>query len=267
MFPKLDGDLSLVAQHFRFDHLTISDANETVASNITNPRIYATKRFKDEEGDESTQRADSQANDASRKDDFIVSKATKILEEVINKAEMPKRRSETSLIESARNACTTHSVQKQMSFHESGSTMSLTAYCHQRSDAGRYPRRNVEYSRFLSVDQRSISDTEDNSGGGVEFSERSDSKTQSCANLVKLSPLPPHSPGAVLVKEKYIELPKRFAHRSLTPSITREKIQFSLSVDRSIAVCPTIASTASGIIKPRFITTKVDESYLSDSNQ
>lgn len=258
MFPKLDGDLSLVAQHFRFDHLTISDTNEAV----TNPRIFATKRSKDEEGDEL---ADCQANDANRKDDFIVSKATKILEEVINKAEMPKRRSETSLIESARNAGTKHSgPQKQMSLHESGSTMSLTTYCHQRSDAERYPRRNVEYSRFLSIDHRSISDTEDNSGGAVEFSQRSDSKTQSCANLVKLSPIPPHSPGAVVVKEKYIELPKRFAQRSLTPS---EKLPYSLRVDRGTAVCTTKPSTSSGAIKPRFITTKVDESYLSDSNQ
>lgn len=263
MFPKLDGDLSLVAQHFRFDHLTVSD--DTTSTTIATTSRTIAAHAKDDEDDESTLSADchSSVDFARRTDDVIVSKATKILEQVINKAEIPKRRSETSLIDSVRNASAARGVRKQISLHESGSTMSLTtiSHSHQRSDVERYPRRNVELSRFLSIDHRSISDTEDNAAGGsAPFAQRADTKTQSCANL-KLSP---HSPGAVLVKEKYIELPKRFARRSLTPSSTSDNMQ--LAYDRR--VLPASASMGStSAMRPRFVTTKVDESRLSDSNQ
>lgn len=259
MFPKLDGDLSLVAQHFRFDHLTVSDDATTTTSTIT--RTIAAQTW-NEEDDESTLSADVNpfVESPRKSDEFIVSKATKILEEVIKKAEIPKRRSETSLIDSARNVSAKRGVRKQISLHESSSTMSLTTFSHQRSDVDRYPRRNVEYSRFLSIDHRSISDTEDNVAGcSVALAKGVDTKTQSCANL-KLSP---HSPGAVLIKERFIELPKRFARRSLTPSSTSDNVQFTY--DRKVMASTSMGSTST--LKPRFITTKVDESQLSDSNQ
>lgn len=270
MFPKLDGDLSLVAQHFRFDHLTVSDANDATTSTTLATRVTGTQtRSIHDDDEDATLSVDCQTiSDTIAKDDFIVSKATKILEEVIKKAEIPKRRSETSLIESARSASRTRSVRKQMSMHESGSTMSLGAYSHHKSDIERYPRRNVEYSRFLSIDHRSISDTEDNTATNVQLcTTRGNSKTQSCANL-KLSPNPSHSPGAVLIKEKYIEPPKRFVRgRSLTPT-TGDNMHVSHSVDRMSASGSTLKiSTSGGALKPRFITTKVDESQLSDANQ
>lgn len=269
MFPKLDGDLSFVAQHFRFDHLSVSEGNEATTSTLTTRISSTNTRSIPDDDEESTLSVDYQtSSDTLRTNDFIVSKATQILEEVINKADNPKRRSETSLIDSVRSASRTRSVRKQMSMHESGSTMSLGTYNHQKSDIERYPRRNVEYSRFLSIDHRSISDTEDNVASNAQFATaRGDSKTQSCANL-KLSPNLPHSPGAVVIKEKYIEPPKRFVRgRSLTPSTS---VHLSHSVDR-MTTAPGIGmlktSASGGALKPRFTTTKVDESQLSDSNQ
>lgn len=271
MFPKLDGDLTLVVNQFRFDHVVVTDASESLHSTEYNHLSEFPSNEEDEEeptlSNDCLLNVDDTAEILNRKEDVIVSKATKVLEEIINKTDIPKRRSETSLIDSAKNVTSMSStMRKQLSLHETSSVTSLINL--NKENAEKYPRRNIELSRFLSVDNRSISDTEDsNEASNSGFSHRNDGKTQSCANL-KLSFTVPHSPGAVVVKEKYIELPKRVTH-SFHGKTSKSSIQLndphSMQINDNTKRCSTSKQSISGMTKPRFTTTMVDETQLGDS--
>lgn len=272
MFPKLDGDLTLVVNQFRFDHLGVTDASDSLHGTEQNHSNEFPCNDEDEEeptisNDCLLSVDDSITNNLNRKENVIVSKATKVLEEIINKADIPKRRSETSLIDSAKNVTSMSStVRKQFSLHETSSVTSLINL--NKENAEKYPRRNIELSRFLSIDNRSISDTEDNNeASNSGFSNRNDGKTQSCANL-KLSFAVPHSPGAVVVKEKYIELPKRVTH-SFHGKTAKSSIQLNDStatqINDNTKHCSMSKQSIGGVTKPRFTTTIVDETQLGDS--
>lgn len=236
MFPKLDSDLSSIANHFRFDHLTITtDTDDADSSDVKTPlQMEHSKQFPivremmDDEEDEPTISMDY----TIEHDDFkppkspgIVSTAAKVLEDIINKSE--KRQPGDP-------------IRKQKSLHESESHLSLVTL-----------RRNLEFSRFLSVDQRSISDTEDNVTNDTEL-DQTNCKTQSCANL-KLSCTAPHSPCSIAMRGKYIENSKRVSHSfhgKPTAPMQKDGLVSTSSMDN--------------VIKPntRFTTVKIDETQL-----
>lgn len=275
MFPKLDGDLSSVTNHFRFDNMTTENVDPSEAKTP----LQATKQFAsksdeqaaDEEDDERTLSTDYLTNQIESKSDGVVSAATKLLEDIINKS-TPKQQTEVSTDASMRTF--NFQFQKQTSLHGSQSTVSV-ASLRQTSNMAtpdsfhRFPRRNFEYSRFMSVDQRSISDTEDNVAVDLSVMKNQDSnKTQSCANI-KLSCNAPRSPGAIVVKEKYIELPKQRAHSIRTSSTGNDPLEHGESATRSVSLTSSAECVSkwpkSGSTKRRFTTTKVDESQLGTS--
>lgn len=210
----------------------------------------------------------------------IPTTATRVLEEIINKKVVPKTSFDSQKTleycvscSASRPSSALHApptppilrspnsrIQKQISLYERDSGPMIQPDSMEMINSKKSPstRRNAEFYRFLSVDQRSISDTEDNvSCSQYEHEwDKPSCKTKSCANL-KIScaaaapQSAPHSPGAVLVKEKYIDLPKRAAR------------SFHGKTD---------AETANGCIpngqkpKPRFTTTRVNESELSDNS-
>lgn len=212
--------------------------------------------------------------------DSIPTTATRVLEEIINKKIIPNTsfdsqkthdycvsRSITGRSSFSMQTSTTppilkspnSKIQKQISMYERDSgSMTRPEQTSNHNESSPSTRRNAEFYRFLSVDQRSISDTEDNvSFGHDEWKQRSN-RTKSCANL-KISctmgahKSAPHSPGAVLVKEKYIDVPKRIA------------CNFHGKTD--------VETTNDGCVlngqpktKPRFIKTRVNESVLNDNN-
>lgn len=207
----------------------------------------------DEDDDEATISTDHLATQQSS--DRIVSTATKLLEDVINKS-TPKKQPIEPLTDTTNFKPAQLYVQKQTGLHSSESASSVTL-C---DTTQRTPRRNYEYSRFISVDQRSISDTEDNVAN--EFGpmrKKSSTKTQSCQTL---SSLGPRSPGAILVKEKFIEFPKHVAHR--TNSLGLESTENVKSMAASSESMSKLTAKRS-LSKPRFTTTKVDESQLGAS--
>lgn len=245
MFPQIDGELGSVANHFRFDHLVASSEGAGIESNELKTPLQNTKPFApDGEQDDEPTISNYLISQTSPFGSEIVSTATKLLEDIINKS-VPRQQSEQ--FDSSKHVFTrSQLIRKQTSLHSSESTPSVSnlRYTSKPDSSHRFPRRNFEYSRFMSVDQRSISDTEDN----VESSsmkEKDNSKTQSCANI-QLSSVSPRSPGAILVKESYIELPKQKAIPASTESDNNRL-------------------TRSGSAKPRFTTTKVDESQLGPS--
>lgn len=275
MFPKLDGDLGCVTNHFRFDHLvpaenTLENADSIeLKTPLQNARQFVAVA-PDEEDDEPTLSTDYSAIQSELRPAFqqtsegVISTATKLLEEVINKS-TPKHQTQSlagSAAGSPKHTSTLSSnpqMQKQTSLHGSESASSV---CSLRTICDRTPRRHLEYSRFMSVDQRSISDTEDNVA--IECSPmrtRGGPKTQSCANI-KLSCQALRSPGVILVKEKYIELPKQVAQRTNSVGIVE-------NLDKSKSVASSTESVTklpkNGPNKPRFTTTKVDESQLGTS--
>lgn len=275
MFPKLDGDLGSVANHFRFDHLVPAEnATENIDSNELKTPLQSTRQFvavsaPDEEDDELTlstncMTSPCKSNQLTQQtSDGVVSTATKLLEDIINKS-TPKQSSDS--VFDAFKLSKTHSsnpqMQKQYSLHCSESTSSMYSLKNSSNSTicdTPFPRRHHEYSRFMSVDQRSISDTEDNLTSESNFMKRTNgSKTQSCADL-KLSCQPLRSPGIIVVKEKYIELPKKMAHR--TKSAGAENVYRSKSVTSSSESVAKLSRNG----KPRFTTTKVDESQLGAS--
>lgn len=230
MFPRLDGDLKLVTSHFRFDHLTITDADDS--SGIKTPLQNESRPFPivretlDDEDDETTISClpplenDDFRRQLSPKSPGIISNAAKVLEDIINNSESG-----------------VPSIRKQKSLHESEPQLSLVTL-----------RRNLEFSRFLSVDQRSISDTEDNVNNESLLNEKKN-QTQSCANL-RMAYTASHSPGAVVVKEVYIEDPKCSKRNVAAPRV--EGVSSTESIGRSAA-----------LNKPRFTTVRIDESKLA----
>lgn len=120
-------------------------------------------------------------------------------------------------------------------------------------------RRHAEFYRFLSVDQRSISDTEDNVTPNQHEWDKRSIKTKSCANL-KISGAPgahlsaSHSPGAVLVQEKYIDLPKRVAR----------SFHGKTETDKANGRVENMLPNGLQKTRPRFTTTRVKESELND---
>lgn len=287
MFPKLDGDLGSVASHFRFDHLSPANADnvsEGVDSAEVKTPLQATNEFSartndqtaDEKDDEPTLSTDCLANQNNSKSEGIVSAATKLLEDIINNS-APKQQTE-SLIDSARGPWTRGSnsqIRKQTSLHGSESTVSVSSL-RQSSNMGtpdsfhRFPRRNIEYSRFMSVDQRSISDTEDNVTIDSSNMKCQDaSKTQSCANI-QLSCTAPRSPGTIVVKEKYIELPKQKAQSIRTSKTAKDLQELAENTKKSVSLTSSAESVTKlgpkgASTKPRFTTTKVDETELGAS--
>lgn len=275
MFPKLDGDLGSVANHFRFDHLVAPenpcesiDSSE-VKTPLQNPAQFpGEEQAADEEDDEPTISTDCltsqmDSNPCTHEtSEGIVSTATKLLEDIINKS-APKQQVEpfTNISKHTLTSSTNAEVRKPLSFHGSESTSSVSSLKKTAPDAmHRFPRRNLEYSRFMSVDQRSISDTEDNVANEYGSIKRKNSaKTQSCANI-KLSCAAPRLPGALLVKEKYIELPKQVAHR--TNSSGRDQAE---TTDDAASMESVVRMPKNGPNKLRFTTTKVDESQLGVS--
>lgn len=259
MFPKLDGDLGCVTTHFRFDHLVAQDGtSENPDSNDLKTPLQSSKQFiseatLDEDDDDATLSTDHLTSQQSS--DRIVSTATKLLEEVINKS-TPKKLPIEPLADTTNLTVAHAHVQKQPSLHNSESASSVTL-C---DPTQRSPRRNYEYSRFISVDQHSISDTEDNVANEFgSMQKKTSTKTQSCQTL---SHIGPRSPGAIVVKEKFIELPKHVAHR--TNSLGFESIENMHSMaasSESMSKLPKKRSTS----RPRFTTTKVDESQLGAS--
>lgn len=264
MFPKLDGDLGCVTTHFRFDNLVAGDgASENAAANESKTPLQNSKQFiaesvHDEDDDEATLSTDCLAKQQSP--ERVVSTATKLLEDIINNS-TPKKQPIEPLADTTNfklKHTTSPPVQKQASLHNSESASSVTL-C--ETNTQRTPRRNYEYSRFISVDHRSISDTEDNVA--IEFGsmkKKSNTKTQSCQTL---SYLAPRSPGAVLVQEKFIEFPKHVAHRtsSLGYVESTENVKSITAFSESMPKLPKKRSLS----KPRFTTTKVDESQLGAS--
>lgn len=275
MFPILDGDLGSVANHFRFDHLVASenpcgsiDSSEAKTPLQSAAQFPGEEQAGDEEDDEPTISTDCLTSQNDLKpnthdmSEGIVSNATKLLEDIINKSP-PKQQIEpfTSISKPTLTRSTNAEMRNQLSFYASESTSSVSSLRTTAPDAiQRFPRRNVEYSRFMSVDQRSISDTEDNVANEYGSIKRKNSaKTQSCANI-KLSCAAPRSPGALLVKEKYIELPKQVAHRTNSSGKDQAETVDNASSMESIARMP-----KNGANKPRFTATKVDESQLGVS--
>lgn len=260
MFPKLDGELGSVT-HFRFDHLVPSDGTaENPDPNELKTPLQNTKQFivestLDEDDDEATLSTDQQSSDR------IVSTATKLLEDVINKS-TPKKQQIEPLTDTTNFKQAQLHVQKPSSLHNSESASSVTLCDNNTSTSPqqRTPRRNYEYSRFISVDQRSISDTEDNIA--IEFGsmkKKPSTKTQSCQTLSNMGP---RSPGAILVKEKFIEFPKHVAHRTSSLGYeSTENVKSIATSSESMSKLTTKRSTS----KPRFTTTKVDESQLGAS--
>lgn len=280
MFPTLDGELGSVANHFRFDHLTstVEESTEIMEKDLKTP-LQASKQFpatgQDEEDDEQTLSTEYSSNQSEAKpipqpSEGVISTATKMLEDIINKSS-PKHRPEP-LLDMTKSALPRNQVSKQISLHDSESTPSVSSFRHSTmptSDSeNRYPRRNFEYSRFMSVDQRSISDTEDNVAIESSHLNPKESKTQSCANL-KLSCVAPRSPGAIVVKEKYIELPKQRTQSVRTSSTSYDKEETDNAVRSTSSLTSSMESVARVFmpkaIKPRFTTTKVDESQLGAS--
>lgn len=157
-----------------------------------------------------------------------------------------------------------HLFRRQISLHERGRDSDVSSKI-RKSESIHRLRRNFEYGRFLSVEQRSISDTEDNAINTPSIQEDCPFKTKSCANL-ELSCLhvnssatstPPRSPGSVLVKEKFIELPKHYAksiHGSSTSVSTSQR-----DSRENISVTMNVTETAKKFAKARFTTTRVDE--------
>ncbi|XP_055304480.1 inositol hexakisphosphate and diphosphoinositol-pentakisphosphate kinase isoform X8 [Sitodiplosis mosellana] len=281
MFPTLDGELGSVATHFRFDHLVATAEESTDMENDLKTPLQSIKQFPittapDEEDDDSTISTECSTIPTETKPitiqhtEGVISTATKMLEEIINKSS-PKHRPEPLLdiTKCTLPRSTNFQVPKQTSIHGSESTSSVgssrpSSGMPQSDSVNRFPRRNYEYSRFMSVDQRSISDTEDNVDIESDYIKPNDNKTQSCANI-KLSCTLPRSPGAIVVKEKYIELPKQRAHSIRTSSTsTNQEADSSM---RSISLTSSMESVARlpKTTKPRFTTTKVDESQLGAS--
>lgn len=209
--------------------------------------------------------------------DSIPTTATRVLEEIINKKVVPKTSfdSQKTLDYCVSSSASRPSsslqtpatppllkspnsrIQRQISMYERESS-SMTQHDQTSNNnlkSSPAPRRNAEFYRFLSVDQRSISDTEDNICSSQHEWEKQSNITKSCANLktscaAAAHQSAPHSPGAVLIKEKYIDLPKRAAR------------SFHGKTD---------AETTNGCLpngqqqknNPRFTTTRVNESALN----
>lgn len=198
----------------------------------------------------------------------IPTTATKVLEEIINKKVVPKTPYDSHCVSAGRPPISLQApatppilrspnsrIQKQISLYERDSgSMSHSDNAGNNTKSSPSARRNAEFYRFLSVDQRSISDTEDNvSSIQLEWDDQS-SRTKSCANLkiscaIGAPQSAPHSPGAVLVKEKYIEMPKRIA-RSFHGKTEAESTNGG------------IPNGQQKVIKPRFTTTRVNESSI-----
>lgn len=269
MFPKLDGDLRIVTTHFRFDNLATADtlcenpnANE-LKTPLQNAKQFIVETAADEDDDEATLSSDCFA--MQQTSDGVVSTATKLLEDIINNSAPKKQQTsepfaDTTIFKRAHTANPSVHLQKQISLNACESASAGTP----AGTAQRTPRRNYEYSRFISVDQRSISDTEDNVANEFgSINKKGTSKTQSCQTL---SCAAPRSPGAILVKEKFIEFPKHVAHRT-------SSLGYVESTDNTIAkTIPASSESMSKLMtrknsttKPRFTTTKVDESQLGPS--
>lgn len=287
MFPTLDGELGSVANHFRFDNLvaTAEENSENADLNEVKTPLQSTKQFPasssepaDEEDDEPTISTDcfsSQIENMMATQPFsdgVVSIATKLLEEVINKSS-PKPPPEpiTETLKYKTKRSTNLQVKKQSTIHGSESTSSVGSLKQMSNlpldSANRFPRRNIEYSRFMSVDQRSISDTEDNVAIESGSMKNTDSKAQSCVDI-KLSCTAPRSPGAIVVKEKYIELPKQVAHMTTSSS---KDLPDSMDYINSTSLTSSTESVSrlqkNERVKQRFTTIKVDESQLGPSVQ
>lgn len=280
MFSTLDGELGSVANHFRFDHLAVTaeEATENMENELKTP-LQSTKQFptstteqaQDEEDDEPTISTECSTNQNQIKpiiqhSDGIISTATKLLEDIINKSS-PKHRPDpiSDTIKSTLTRTTNFQIPKQISLQsESSSVCSLRNNLAASDSVNRFPRRNFEYSRFMSVDQRSISDTEDNVAIESGHMNPKDSKTQSCANI-KLSCTAPRSPGAIVIKEKYIELPKQRAQNIRTNSSSTEQEPDNPMRSTSLTSSIESVSRLPKTTKPRFTTTKVDESQLGAS--
>lgn len=257
MFPKLDGDLRCVTTHFRFDHLGAGDGScdSTDANELKtpqNPKQFIGQSAVDDDDDEATLSSDYLA--MQQTSDGIVSTATKLLEDVIKNSVPKKQHSEpfadTTNFKRPHTTNPLAHVQKQAS-------LSSAIQCDRTQQS---VQRRHNYERFISVDQRSISDTEDNVANEFGSIERKGtSKTQSCQTL---SCSNPRSPGAILVKEKFIEFPKHVAKRtsSLGYVESTENAGKSTSASsESMSKLPTRKNSS------RFTTTKVDESQLSTS--
>lgn len=279
MFPALDGELSSVA-HFRFDHLVApaEESSQMVDPNELKTPLQSVKQFPntsneqalDEEDDDATISTDclTTQSDSKSTQHQIVSTATQLLEDIINNSS-PRHPPETIAETMKRNS--NLQIHKQFSLHGSESTSligAITQTSNMTSDSvGRFPRRNIEYSRFLSVDQRSISDVEDNVTIESGSMNNKDNKTQSCANISCIAPRSPRSPGAIVVKEKYIELPKQVAHMAKSPSKDHcEPVDSSRNSTSLTSSTESVSRLAkSERTKQRFTTTKVDESQLGVS--
>lgn len=278
MFPKLDGDLGSVANHFRFDHLVAvdgstenADFNEQITPLQSSKQFIATS-VPDEEDDEPTLSTDFLATQ-QQTSDGVTSTATKLLEDIINKS-APKQQPQ-SLCDISKLTLTMRTsnpqMLKQISLHGNESSSSVASLKQSSTmticdDTQQTPRRHFEYSRFMLVDQRSISDTEDNAPiESGTMKKNYCSKTQSCANI-KLSCQAPRSPGAILVKEKFIELPKQIAQRTMSLGNPKEQIEGARTSKSVTSSSECVAkSPRNRPNKPRFTTTKVDESKLGVS--
>lgn len=200
---------------------------------------------------------------------MLVSTAAKVLEDIINKSDINKPATSTNDKAFPQNL-------KQRSLHGSplSSNQGSPSKIPKSQSIHRFPRRNIEFSRFMSMDQRSISDTEDND----QIQDADEHKTKSCVNLrlTCTNPAqPPHSPGIVVVKAKFIELPKRVAHsfhgKTVASSQLKDQRADSANFINDKKPITSMSSSTECVLmqpsatKPRFITTKVDESQLRGS--
>lgn len=179
----------------------------------------------------------------------------KTVNRITAKSTMPPAKSENSI------------TRKQISLFERNLSRDSSPSLPKSISAHRIIRRTVGMSRFISVDQHSVSDTEDNAL--TSLGERRTTKTRSCVNLKTSSTLTPstsgnHYPGTVLVKAKFIELPKRVARsfHGKTPYSKKDVRDKPNSTSTESIFKHVQRPENQALNKPRFTTTKVYESKL-----
>lgn len=164
----------------------------------------------------------------------IPTTAARVLEEIINKNVVP-RTTTAKLTDSP-----ILRIQKQTSLFEQGSASMIQPHQTAKNYA---------------------SDTEDNVSANRFERDKDSNRTKSCANL-KIScsgshHSAPHSPGAVLVQEKYIDMPM--------PKRVVRSFHGRTDTEPQPNSCTTSSGAAVAMPKPRFITTRVDENASKEN--
>lgn len=194
--------------------------------------------------------------------------ATKVLEEIIKKEVAPKafekpKISASNLRSSSSQINATAPIRSEPNDFDRNYVTEL-----RKSSSIHRLRRSVELTRFMSADQRSISDTEDSS---TQVPNQA-LKTKSCANLElahtninQLTAL--RSPGAIIVREKFIDFPKKLIrnveNNSCVSIAGRTESRENVVSTNTLDTNGRILARKNTLPNPRFTTTRVDESELN----